>query len=764
MPFRLTQFVALFTCALAAGANESSFSRQVKPLLQKYCHDCHADGMNKGNVTLDHWKSEAEALKDRERWARVISVLERHEMPPRKKKQPTPAERAELIVYLERHVLGNDCDRPDPGRVTIRRLNRVEYNNTVRELLGIDFQPAADFPVDDSGYGFDTIGDVLSIPPILLEKYLAAAEKIVDAALGLNQASVPETRRYPIDLLEVGYNAKQRGDGWVVLNSVEEDDVAVPVERATPAEYIVRAHAYARQESTNRITLAFMLDQQPIQVVEVETNQIAARVYESRITVPPGKHRLRAVVRRVKDGLSETEALRWKSGPLQQGSVFLEWMEIDGPHAIGDAQSLATIQPPGVEKGPAAAREFITGFARRAYRREVSEAETARLFTLAENSWSRGSSHEEGIAVAMKAAMVSPHFLFRRELQPEPDNPRSIHPINEFALAARLSYFIWSAMPDEELFREARNQTLRKNLETQVRRMLRDPRALALVENFGGQWLQFRAVTLLTPDHPTYQEFDEPLRDAMRRETELLFEHILREDRSIVEFLTADYTFVNDRLARHYGLDATPGPEFQRVSLAGTPRRGVLTHASVLALTSNPTRTSPVKRGKWVLENFLNAPPPPPPADVPELDDSKELKGTLRQRLEQHRDNPLCASCHARMDPIGFGLENFDGIGSWRVKDHGEPIDATGELTTGESFGTPIEMIQILATEKKDQYVRCVIEKMLTYALGRGVEYYDRCAVTQIADELSRNDHKFSALILGIARSAPFQLRRGDSN
>jgi mono/diheme cytochrome c family protein len=745
----------------------ATFNASIVPLLNQYCYECHGNGKHKGDVTLDGWKSAADTLADHKTWERVLQMVGNHEMPPRTKPQPSVAQRELLTKWIEVAVFNCDCDHPDPGRVTVRRLNRVEYNHTIRDLLGVNFQPADDFPVDDSGYGFDNIGDALSLPPILMEKYLAAAEKILTAAIGLHADAHPKATRYPVDLLEVGYNAKQRGDGWVALNSIEEDDVAVGYEVPVEAEYAVRVHAYARQDSTNTIKLTFMLDQKPIHMAELETNQTAPRIYEARVTAPAGKHRFRAVVRRVKDGLPEAEALKWKTGPQQKGAVFVEWLELVGPFNVRSQQVEKTrkrlhLRQPARGREKEAARGILANFARRAYRRPVTKVEQDRVVALAQEAWLRGDSFEEGVGLGLQAILVSPHFLFRGELQPEPDNPKSVHPINEHALASRLSYFLWSTMPDDELFLQAARGSLRKNLDKQVNRMLRDPKSRALVDNFAGQWLQLRNLSLMTPDRQKFRKFDEPLRDAMRQETELLFETIMREDASILDFLNADYTFVNEHLAQHYGISGVAGDSFQRVSLRGTPRRGVLTQASILTLTSNPTRTSPVKRGKWVLDNLLNAPPPPPLPNVPELKEEKVLTGTLRQRMEQHRADPQCASCHARMDPLGFGLENFDGIGTWREKEGEFPIDATGSLVTGETFEGPIELLSILAIEKREQFVRCLADKMLTYALGRGLEYYDKCALDQITRNLARKDYRFSALILEIVKSVPFQMRRGD--
>jgi hypothetical protein len=758
----ITILISVATLA-AAAPKAPSYAKAVTPFLTQYCFDCHGNGKHKGDVALDKWKSEADAFADRKTWERVMQMVQGHDMPPKRKTQPTEKERATLVTWIETAVLKCDCNNPDPGRVTIRRLNRVEYNNTIRDLLGVDFQPADDFPVDDSGYGFDNIGDALSMPPVLIEKYLTAAEKIVDAALGLAKS---RTLRFAVDELEVGYNAKRRGDGWVALNSIEEDDVAVERSFNVGGEYVVRVRAYARQESTNSMKLDFMLDKTPVQVVEVETNQAAPRVYEAKLNIPAGRHRIRAVVRRIKAGLSEAEALKWKSGPGQKGSVAVEWLEIEGPLTITAPASRQRLlaREPARGKETAMAPEILARLAARAFRRPVTKPEVDRLVGLAAKSWQRGEKFEEGLALSVQAILVSPHFLYRGELQPEPDNPKAIHSVSEHALASRLSYFLWSTMPDDELFKQAERRTLRKNLEPQVRRMLKDTKSRALVDNFAGQWLQLRNLATMTPDPKTFKNFDEPLREAMRRETELFFEHLLREDRSVVEFLSADYTFANKRLAKHYGLEGVHSDEFQRVSLSNTPRRGVLTHGSILALTSNPTRTSPVKRGKWVLDNLLNAPPPPPPPDVPELKEGKELTGTLRQRMEQHRADALCASCHARMDPIGFAFENFDGIGAWRDKEGGHAIDASGELLTGETFKTASDFLAILSQEKKDQFVRTLADKMLTYALGRGLEYYDKCALDEITKSVSKSDYRFSSLIMAVAKSTPFQKRRGDIN
>jgi hypothetical protein len=487
-------------------------------------------------------------------------------------------------------------------------------------------------------------------------------------------------------------------------------------------------------------------------------------------------------VRRNKDGLSEARALQWKSGTNQKGAVFVEWLEIEGPLAVPSTLPASHVRvfrtQSQIGTYRETARDILGRFARRAYRRPVEPEEVNQLLQLSLDAWSRGDSFEAGVARAITAILVSPNFLFREGVRggdseerrhsssDEKAAPsrnaaaRKTCDVDEFTLASRLSYFLWSSMPDDRLFELAERKQLRLNLDTEVKRMLANAKSRALVDNFAGQWLQIRNLELVTPERELFPKFDDELRFAMRRETELLFLNVLQADRSIFDFLNADYTFVNERLAKHYGIDGTYGPEFERVSLQGTKRRGVLTHASVLTLTSNPTRTSPVKRGKWVLETLLNAPPPPPPPGVPELKEGKELTGTLRQRMEQHRADPLCASCHARMDPIGFALENFDALGAWREKDGKELIDANGQLTTGEEFHGALDLVKVLSEQKKEQFARCFVEKLLTYALGRGVEFTDKCAVDEIMRTAAREDYHFSSIALGIVKSTPFQKTR----
>ncbi|HEY8503799.1 MAG TPA: DUF1592 domain-containing protein, partial [Gemmataceae bacterium] len=449
-------------------------------------------------------------------------------------------------------------------------------------------------------------------------------------------------------------------------------------------------------------------------------------------------------------------------------NLYVRSLEIEGPFDAKPKPPPEThrrvifVRPTGPEDEDAAARKILAEFARRAYRRPVKPEEIDRLMKLVELAKSEGEPFEARIRLALRAVLVSPHFLFR--VEPDPEDPNGVRELNDFELATRLSYFLWSSMPDEELFRLAEKGELGKPevLEAQVRRMLADPKAEALVENFVGQWLNLRLLGTVSPDRKTYPAFDEKLRAAMQRETELFVGRIIREDRSLLEVLDADYTYVNERLAKHYGIEGVKGEEFRLVRLPDDRRGGVITQASVLTLTSNPTRTSPVKRGKWVLENLLGTPPPPPPPDAGELSEAKEeiLKGSLRERLEQHRRDPTCAVCHQRMDPIGFGLENFDGIGAWRGKDGNFAIDPSGELPDGSRFDGPAGLRAVLK-KRADEFRRCTAEKLLTYALGRGLEHYDRCAVEEIVASMKKGGDRFSALALAVVKSDPFRKRSG---
>lgn len=739
----------------------ASYEKEVLPVLREYCFNCHGNGKKKGDVALDEYKDHAELLQDRRGWERVLENVRNHTMPPENKKQPTARERERVEKWIEREIFHFDCENPDPGRVTVRRLNRVEYNNTIRDLLGVDVQPADDFPADDSGYGFDNIGDALSMPPVLLEKYMAAAHRILDAAIVTEDPGKPRKKRFRAIELD-GSAPGGPADGGA-RELAQNGDVFAPFNCQVGGEYVFRARAFAAQAGPEPVRMALRLDGKDMETFVVLATAARPTNCEVRVTLSPGRHRFAAAYLNDYNNANDPDPRN------RDRDLFLHHLEVEGPLASGPValpeshrRIFTHVPEPGREVE--AARRIVADFARRAFRRPVTAGEVARLTGLFESAFTNKESFEISVSVALQAVLVSPHFLFRGEIQPEPDNPMSTHQINEFALASRLSYFLWSSMPDEELFALAEKGRLRRNLDAQVKRMLKDPKAEALVDNFVGQWLQLRNLKLVTPDPWVYPEFDDDLRVAMQRETELLFAAIMREDRSVLEFLNADYTFLNERLARHYGIGGVTGPEFRRVALTDRRRGGVLTHASFLTLTSNPTRTSPVKRGKWVLENILGTPPPPPPPDVPELDGNKTLTGTLRQRMEQHSQNAMCASCHQRMDPIGFAFEHYNGVGGWRRQDGTAAIESAGALTSGEGFKDALELKSLLASQKRDAFARCLTEKLLTYALGRGIEYYDRCAVDDITARLAKDRYRFSSLVLGVVKSVPFQMRRGEGD
>lgn len=747
--------VWLLGAALAGPGPE--FDQTVAPLLRQNCLACHNSKLVTAGLDLERILS-AGATGPVETWEKVGEKLRAGEMPPKGRPRPDPKALAGVLAWIEARLASEERETTfDPGRVTARRLNRAEYNNTVRDLLGVDLRPADDFPVDDSGYGFDTIGDVLSISPVHMERYLAAAEKLARAAIVVDRPLPPTEERYQIE-------PQPNAAGDLVWPEEFEIRHRFPAE----AEYEVAFHlAGRRPETLQRLRLALWLDGDQIGLYDVEPGP-GRRRFENRLTVSEGEHRLKAAL--VVDPSNADDSLGEHPGPnTREANVVLDRFEIRGPYNQRPRRLTASHRRIFIcghtsgEHAPDCARLILTNLARRAWRRPVSLSEIAPLERLADAVSSEGGSLEEGIQAALAAILVSPRFLFRIERDPAPGQVRRL---DDFELASRLSYFLWSSMPDEELFQLAQAGRLHEPeiFEAQVRRMIRDPKARALTENFAGQWLQLRNLDKAQPDPERFPEFDEDLRRAMRRETELFFEEVLRQDRSILDFIDGRYTYLNERLARHYGIAGVRGEDFRRVELDGVQRSGVLTQASVLTVSSYPTRTSPVLRGLWVLENILGAPPPPPPANVPPLDDSPAgASGTLRQQLERHRADPGCAVCHDRIDPLGFGLENYGPTGAWRTHEGKFPIDAAGKLPGNRAFNTPAELKRILRAEA-DAFAECLAEKLLTYALGRGLERRDKPALRAISRAAAAAEYRFSALILEIVKSPLFQMRRAESD
>ncbi len=631
----------LINCEVASTAREQlperpDFSKHVQPLLQTLCYDCHGNGTAEGGVQFDTAESIEALVANRKLWGKVWDNVLTETMPPAEMLQPTETERRTLSRWIGQTVFQLDLDSPDPGRVTIRRLNRVEYGYSVLDLLGVDFPVDEHFPMDDTGYGFDTIGDVLTVPPTLMDKYFIAAARIGDKLL--------------------------------------EQSTASKSDRSGAFEKIFGA----------------------------------------------------------------------KEPPVEPEEQFQR------------------------------AREIVKRIATRAYRQPVENATVEKLLSLTKPAFNAGEAPFEALVCrAIEAILVSPKFIYRAEFQPRPDDPKSVHPLDEFSLASRLSYFLWSSLPDEELLELANNNRLREEISVQVQRMLQDSKSSRFVESFVGQWLQTRDVEGIHRNK-IYDGLVRKLRDDMRDETYTFFTHIMREDRDVIELIAADYSFLNEDLAELYEIPDVRGDRLRLVQFEkNSPRGGILTHASVLMVTSNPDRTSPVKRGRFVLDNILGTPSPPAPPEVPALEEV--TRGvtwhiSMREQLALHREDPGCASCHDRMDPLGLGLEKFDAIGRWRDTDEGFPIDSTGELVSGEKFAGVRELRQILGNKRRLFY-RCLTKKLMTYALGRGIEYTDTQSIEDIVDSMMTEDStedsagdrgRFSTMLMGIVESPQFQLRRGD--
>lgn len=750
------------------------FQKEVVPLLERYCYDCHADGTDKGGLELDRHKSDSDRLSDHETWLAVWENLRAQMMPPAKKDQPTAAQRERIMRWIERDVFKVDPDNPDPGRVTIRRLNRVEYQNTINDLLGVRFETNEEFPPDDTGYGFDTIGDVLSISPLLLEKYLKAAEQIVAKAVPVTGPRIPTTE-IPGKFFQAGKTTAH----WAPFEHAAVYERQQTLKHA--GRYRVKVElrvAGSMEASSHSARLILRANGRELKSEELGWDNRKSIYVAGETDLEAGENTLGLQLRlgdRPDDGehpLRLSVRTVYLQGPLsgehRRYPRGYEFVFTDGP-------------PPDDHPGREVyARKILRRLADYAFRRPVDEPTLDRLVKLAiSHDREEGVMFEQGIARAVIAILASPRFLFRAEIQPDPNDPGKVVNVDEFALASRLSYFLWSTLPDSELMNLATKGELRKNLKSQIDRMLDHPNSERFVRNFVGQWLQTRDVETINVDHrrvlkirdsrQANRVFNSRVRKAMREETEMFFAHILRENRSANELLTANYTFLNSTLAKFYGIEGVSGYEMRKVSIPeGKARGGILTHGSVLLVTSNPTRTSPVKRGLFVLENILGTPAPPAPPDVPELGEvvrqNRGKRLTMREAMKIHREKPLCASCHERFDPIGLAMENFNALGIWRDQQNDLPIDASGSLATGEKFTDVTDLSRLLANDRRQDFYRCLTEKLLTYALGRGMEYYDTPTIDRIAVELNQSGGKLRHLIHLIVESVPFQKRRGDGS
>jgi mono/diheme cytochrome c family protein/cyclophilin family peptidyl-prolyl cis-trans isomerase len=830
LKMRATAAMLATGCALALIAAEKSpadgpalahFQKVVSPILREHCYECHGDGAKKGGLDFEALTAGDRILHNPQLWLKVLRNTRAHIMPPPGEKQPTVAEQRALEQWIKTGGFGLDPGQPDPGRVTVRRLNRTEYRNTLRDLIGVDFDAEAILPADDVGYGFDNIGDVLSLSPLRLEKFIEAAMTSV-------------SRGVPMDTVVMTTKMIQGGDFRTADGAQTGERYSYYQARTTSHTFNVgKAASYRLMVNTKLDGEATPVDPQHAHVVWKCDGKVfldkdyawADMDYPSDTFTfqwGPGDH---VVTCELTPVYPELKPLRTK---MEYRILFLI---LDGPlekerwehHPNFDRFYTRDMPPVNPTERREYAREVLSRFVTRAYRRPVAPETVEQLVEIAEKNYSLpGTTFEKGIAQAITAVLASPRFLFHVENAERPSTGQPFARVDEYTLASRLSYALWSSMPDDELTRLAARGELRKNFQAQVRRMLADPKARAFSENFANQWLQSRSILDIPINSavvmaaeaspatasteiasagvtatnggargaragsggagfggagfggrgfgrrsrvPTGMELTRELRVAMKQEVDAYFDYIVREDRSVLELLQSNYTFVNDQLAAVYGLTNITGPELRRVELPpGHVRGGVLTMGGVLTVTSNPTRTSPVKRGKWILENILGSPPAPPPPNVPALEDSQakaEVKApTQRELLALHRADPKCASCHARMDPPGLALEGFNAFGRARTNESGHAIDPSGELATGEKFSGVSDLKQALIEKYRLEFYRTLTEKLMTYVLGRGVEYYDVPTVDAIAERLDRDNGKFSTLLFGILDSAPFQQRR----
>ena len=767
------RFLAILLMPVLA-AGDVTFEKEIKPILEDYCFDCHGDGASKGDFSMDEYEDLSGHLDNVDHWLAVWRNVRSQIMPPPKKDQPDLAEKRQLMGWIEKRVFKLDPNNPDPGRVTIRRLNRVEYYYAIKDLLGVEYETWENFPADDTGYGFDTIGDVLSISPLHMEKYLEAAATVAEKALP--KGTVMQT---PVRVFE-GSRFRKDGDetqqaDWMEFKSerkvyMKGDAPAEGVYQVT-LDYAIRGSVAATDQSA-RLELW------------INGEKIAERTagWDQRDTIKIGGQA------DLMKGSNTIEIRMSPKNPPGEGegeqSVVLKQVTIRGPlngsyKEYPKGYSMIMVDGPAPEEmreRELYARKIMRSFVSRAFRRPLDRGTVARLVKMAmQVDQSPGRSFEDGIKHAMTAVLASPRFLFRAEIQPEPNNSGKAVFLDEYALAARLSFFLWSSVPDDELLSLAFKKQLRKNLGAQIDRMITSSKSRRFVNNFVGQWLQARDVENIAIDakrvigtkdqREADRIFNGRLRSDMKKESELFFEFILKNNRSIKELISARYSFLNERLAGFYDIPGVLGAEHRLVDLHEHPQRGgILGQGTFLLVTSNPTRTSPVKRGLFVLDNFLGTPPPPPPPDVPELEEGSEHKGeplTMRQMMEVHREKPLCASCHKRMDPIGLGLENFNAIGQFRSLESGQPIDSSGVLITGEKFSDIVALKNVLADERRDDFYRCLSEKILTYAIGRGPKYFDAVTIDTLVEKLNKGDGTLKDLVAAIIESVPFQKRRG---
>ena len=779
----------------AVSAGSASPATDARAFLDRHCVACHNDRLRTANLLLDE-ADVAHIGAGAATWEKVVGKLRSGAMPPAGRPRPEPAALDSFVTWLETELDSYAAAHPNPGRVADHRLNRYEYGNAIRDLLALEIDTDELLPADESDQGFDNIAEVLSMSPTLLGRYMFAARRISQLAVGdptigpavetfnlsrglrqderMNEGLPYGTRGgtlirhyFPLDgeyLVKIRLGRNFTNSRIRAIRTREEIDVLL--DGALVTRFTIGGECNDADSDSPLCTGSGIYRTSPYHLTADDTLEV-------RFSASAGMHDLGvAFVRKsvLTEGMAPTLLPpRHTSSTYEAPRMDVDTVRLEGPFdptGPGDTPSRQRIfvcRPAGEADAEPCAKEILGTLARRAYRRPVTDADVETLLQFYRSGYGEGG-FERGIQEGLARLLVSPQFLFRIERDPAQLADGGVYEINDLELASRLSFFLWSSIPDDELLAIAGDGKLRDPgvLGAQVRRMLADPRAAALARNFGGQWLYIRNLQAVDPDASAYPDFDDNLREAFQRETELFIESQMRDDRPLTELLTADYSYLNERLARFYGVRNVYGAHFRRVPLRDPNRAGLLGHGSVLTVTSYATRTSPVVRGKYLLDNILGAPPPPPPPNVPALEDAAgdgHEPASIRELMATHRRNPACATCHLRMDPLGFALENFDGIGRWRDMDGPTPIDASGVLPDGTAFDGPVEFREALL-DRSGEFVRTFAEKLLTYALGRPVQHYDIPAVRAILREAAAEDHRWSSLVLGIVESPPFQMRR----
>ncbi len=749
--------------------------------LNQYCVTCHNETLKTAGLMLDTLDT-THIPEDAPQWEKVLRKLQNRAMPPAGMPRPEENTYVELVDYITHELDSYAQTHPNPGRTVLHRLNRTEYANAIRDLIDLEIDSTSLLPADDIGYGFDNIGDVLSVSPFLMERYLGAAAKISRLAIG-DTNLLPSYHTYEVPRNRVQYDRMSKD-----LPYGSRGGLAVKHHFPVDGEYLIKVKLQTGRfdqiigmDRTRQLDI--LIDNNPIQRFTIEASDrgderihgdsVAADEHlEIKLDIKAGTHTIAATF--IKDTVKAEGILKQPDlGLRNREQAFYEGVgnlsiagpfSIDGPGNTPSRERIFSCRPSSNLSDTVCAKDILSRLTRLAYRRPVNDEDIDILMDLYHQG-KADAGFENGIRMALQTILVSPEFLFRMEYEPKGVKSGESYKISDLELASRLSFFLWSSIPDEELLSLAEQNQLNqaRTLKRQVERIMADPRAKSLVTNFAGQWLFLRNMERVLPDPLAFPNFDDNLRQALQTETELVIETMIQEDRSVVEILDSDFTFVNERLANHYGIEGIYGSEFQRIDITDNKRRGLLGHGSILTVTSYPNRTAPTIRGKWVLQQILGTPPPPPPPNVPTLkEDSTTRVLTMRERMEKHRANPACAVCHKVMDPLGFALENFDGLGRWReTSGDGNDIDSSGVLPDGTEFDGPTGLREILLT-KQDLFVETFTERLLTYALGRGVEYYDLPVIRDIKNDAKQQDYRWSAIISGIVNSVPFQMRRAN--